>query len=314
MVASDAFRLQETIRRRALIRGTLGLASAVVFGRAVGGYAPAWAAARIPIVAAENFYADVIGQIAGDHAVLTSIISDPNADPHEYETNARDVAAIARARFVVMNGLGYDGFMTKLMRASPNPTRAVVVVGTLVGRKDGDNAHVWYDPATMLRFARAVTDILARIDAANARSYHGRLLLFETSYRPFTEKVASLRAKIAGTPIAVTEPVFNYMAGALGLRVLTPHEFQKAIEEGQDPPARAMAAMEDQLRTHRVKVLMHNTQTVTPITEKIKRDAKQLGIPVVGVSETLPPGGLNYQRWMITQLDELDKALTGARP
>jgi len=298
--------------RRPLLRGAAGFAATGLFAR--------WAAvraegtpARIPIVAAENFYADVIGQIAGDHALLTSIISDPNADPHEYETNARDVAAIARARLVAVNGIGYDSFMTKLLRASSNPAREVIVVASLVGRKDGDNKHLWYDPPTMLRFAGAVTDTLVRIDPNTARSYRDRLMLFEASYRPFTDKVAALRGKIAGTPIAVTEPVFNYMADALGLRILTPEPFQRAIEEGEDPPARAIAQMEDQVHGHQAKVLIYNTQTITPITEKIKRDAKQVGLPIVGVSETLPPGGLNYQRWMLTQLDALEQAL-GAHP
>jgi zinc/manganese transport system substrate-binding protein len=303
------------IGRRVLFRGIAGGAGLAALRAAAGPSWVTWAAyaapARIPIVAAENFYADVIGQIAGDHAILTSIISDPNADPHEYEASARDVAAIARARLVVVNGIGYDGFMTKLLRASPNPAREVIVVADLVGRKDGDNKHLWYDPATMLRFARTVTDTLTRIDPDNERSYRDWLRLFETSYKPFTDKVAALRAKIAGTPIAVTEPVFNYMAEALDLKVITPEAFQKAIEEGEDPPARAMAQMEDDLHGHRVKVLMYNTQTVTPVTEKIKRDAKQFRVPIVGVSETLPPGGMNYQRWMITQLDALEQALGG---
>jgi zinc/manganese transport system substrate-binding protein len=302
------------IGRRALLREAAAIAAAGLFVR---GWNTALradaAAARVPIVAAENFYADVIGQIAGDHALLTSIISDPNADPHEYETSARDVGAIARARLVVVSGIGYDGFMTKLLRASPNPAREVIVVASLVGRKDGDNQHIWYDPPTMLRFARTVTDTLSRIDPANTQSYREWLLLFEASYKPFTDRVASLRAKIGGTPIAVTEPVFNYMADALGLKVITPEEFQKAIEEGEDPPARAMAEVEDQLHTHKVRVLMYNTQAVTPVTEKVKRDARQFGIPVVGVSETLPLNGLNYQRWMLSQLDALEQAL-GARP
>jgi zinc/manganese transport system substrate-binding protein len=316
--------MTKTLARRTLLRGAAAawacaasqICAAGLLARQGGARFATPAAdaapARVPIVATENFYADVIGQIAGDHAVLTSIISDPNADPHEYESSARDVAAIARARLVVVNGIGYDDFMQKLLRASPNPAREVIVVASLVGRKNGDNKHVWYEPQTMLRLAGAVTDALARIDPDNARSYRDRRRLFETSYKPFTDKVAALRAKVAGTPVAVTEPVFGYMAEALGLKVLTSEAFQKAIEEGEDPPARAMAQMENQLHAHQVKVLLYNTQTVTPLTEKVKRDAKQLGVPIVGVSETLPPGR-NYQRWMITQLDALEQAL-GARP
>jgi zinc/manganese transport system substrate-binding protein len=297
------------IRRRSLLCGAVGLAGlAALAGRMAAAAPVQTAAGRIPIVAAENFYADVIGQIAGGHATLTSIISDPNADPHEYETSVRDAAAIARARLVVVNGIGYDDFMKKLLRASPNPSREVIVVAALVGRSNGDNKHIWYEPQTMLRFAGTVAEALARLDAGNARSYRERLRSFETSYRRFTGKVAALRAKIAGTPVACTEPVFGYMAEALRLNVLTPAAFQKAVEEGEDPPARALAQMEDQLRTHQVKVLLYNTQTVTPLTEKVKAEAKKFGVPIVGVSETLPPR-LNYQGWMVGQLDALEQAL-----
>jgi len=142
-----------------------------------------------------------VGQIAGDHVTLTSIISDPNADPHEYESSTRDMAAIARARLVIINGMGYDGFMPKLLRATPNPAREVMDVSKLAGKKEGDNWHIWYDPTVMPKFARAVTDFFVRIDAANARSYQNWLLLFETSYKPFTNKVAAMRApeKIIGS-------------------------------------------------------------------------------------------------------------------
>jgi len=298
------------IRRRALLRGAAGLAPFVLLNLRTGGLIPAAAApARIPVVAGENFYGDVVGQIAGDHVTLTSIISDPNADPHEYESSTRDMAAIARARLVIINGMGYDGFMPKLLRATPNPAREVMDVSKLAGKKEGDNWHIWYDPTVMPKFARAVTDFFVRIDAANARSYQNWLLLFETSYKPFTNKVAAMRARFAGTPVGATEPIFENMAAPLDFKILTSKEFQKAVEEGEDPPARAVAEMEDQLRKHEIKVLVYNVQTVSPVTERIRKDAGRLGIPVVGVSETLPPG-LSYQRWMLKQLDELEQALS----
>ncbi len=296
--------------RRALLGGAAGLGAIVLSGRTAGTrWLERTAAARIPVVAAENFYGDVVGQIAGDHVVLTSIISDPNADPHEYESSTRDMAAIARARLVIINGMGYDGFMAKLLRATPNPAREVMDVSKLAGKKEGDNWHIWYDPTVMLKFARAVTDFFARIDAANARSYQNWLLLFEASYKPFTAKIAALRARFAGTPLGATEPIFENTAAALDFKILTSREFQKAVEEGEDPPARAIADMEDQLRRHEVKVLIYNVQTVSPVTERIRKDAGRLGIPVVGVSETLPPG-LSYQRWMLKQLDDLERALS----
>jgi zinc/manganese transport system substrate-binding protein len=218
------------------------------------------------------------------------------------------MAAIGRARLVIINGLGYDGFMPKLLRAAPNPAREVMDVSKVAGKKEGDNWHLWYDPPVMLKVVRAVTDFFVRIDPANAASYRNRLGRYQTSYKPFTDKIAAMRARLAGTPVGVTEPIFEYMADALGWKILTSKAFQKAVEEGEDPPARAVAEMEDQIRRHDIKVLVYNVQTVSPVTERIRKDAGRLGVPVVGVSETLPPG-LSYQRWMLKQLDELEQAL-----
>ena len=274
--------------------------------------APRTAAAptRIVVVAAENFYGDIVGQIGGDRVAVTSIIVDPSVDPHEYEVSAKDGAAVANARLVIQNGLGYDSFMTRLLKASPSRDRKSIVVGSLMGRKDGDNPHVWYDPATMPRLAQVVADALVELDPAHAPSYRGWLRAFTVSMKRLNDEVARLKARYAGTAVGATEPVFGYMADALGLNVLTPRAFQKAIEEGEEPPAAAVAQMDDQLRTHRVKALFYNMQAVTPITTKVRERAKQLGIPVVGVTETEPPGKI-YQQWMLGQLAQLDSALGG---
>jgi zinc/manganese transport system substrate-binding protein len=304
--------MTRTIRRRALL-GSAAAGGALLLSRGLGRSrwleTAAVAPARFTVVAAEDFYGDVIGQIAGDRISLTSIISDPNADPHEYESSARDMAAIGRSRLVVINGLGYDGFMEKLLKATPNPEREVMDVAQLTGKQPGDNRHIWYDPTVMLKFARAVTGVLVRIDPAGAASYRSGLGGFETSYKAFPAKVAEMRAKFAGTPIGATEPIFGHMADALGMKILTSPEFQKAIEEGEDPPARALAGMEDQLRRREIKVLIYNVQTMSRVTERIRKDAVRRNVPVVGVSETLPPG-LSYQRWMIKQLGEVEQALS----
>jgi len=291
------------------------VAAAVLLVASLGGRpasgAAASSASRPTVVAAENFYGDIVGQIAGDHVSITSIISDPNADPHEYETSAIDGAAVARARLLIVNGVGYDDFMTRLEKASPNPARRVILVQELMGHKNGDNPHLWYDPATMPKVAVAVTAALDEIDPADSRSFHDWLGLFQNSLGPLNAKIAEIRARYSGVPVAFTEPVFGYMAEALDLHVITPEAFQRAIEEGDEPPASAIAQMDDQLRTHQVKVLLYNVQTVTPITTKVQQRAKQLGIPVVGVSET-EPLGKSYQQWMLSQLDNLEAALAGA--
>ncbi len=291
-------------------RATLA-AAAVVAGLAcllLVASAPAAPPSRIVVVAAENFYGDIVGQIAGDRVSITNILSNPSVDPHEYETNARDAAAVANARLVIQNGLGYDTFMDRLMAASPSPRRKLIVVANLTGHRKGDNPHLWYEPATMPKLAQAVVEFLIQNDPGSAASYRDRYRVFQVSLRPLTQKIAALKGQHTGAPVAVTEPVFNYMAQTIGLNVLTPMAFQRAIEEGRDPPAAAMAQMEDLLRKRRVRVLLYNTQTLSPITTRMQQLARHVGIPVVGVSETEPPGK-SYQQWMLGQLAALDGAL-----
>ncbi|HEX4836854.1 MAG TPA: zinc ABC transporter substrate-binding protein [bacterium] len=267
---------------------------------------------RIPVVAAENFYGDIVLQLAGGRVSIISIMSDPNVDPHAYETNAKDAAAIADARLVIRNGLGYDTFIDHLLAASPNPRRTVIVVAALTGHKEGDNPHLWYAPSTMPKVARAVVDALSQADPQNAAFYRARHRMFQESLQPLTRTVARLHDRHLGAPIAVTEPVFDYMARALGLHVLTPEAFQKAIEDGVDPPAAALAQMEDQLKKRQVRVLVYNTQTVSSVTRRLRQLADELSIPVVGVSETEPPGK-SYLQWMVGQLEQLDAALSKQR-
>lgn len=267
---------------------------------------------RIPVVAAENFYGDIVLQLAGGRVSIISIMSDPNVDPHAYETNAKDAAAIADARLVIRNGLGYDTFIDHLLAASPNPRRTVIVVAALTGHKEGDNPHLWYAPSTMPKVAQAVVDALSQADPQNAAFYRARHRMFQESLQPLTRTVARLHDRHLGAPIAVTEPVFDYMARALGLHVLTPEAFQKAIEDGVDPPAAALAQMEDQLKKRQVRVLVYNTQTVSSVTRRLRQLADELSIPVVGVSETEPPGK-SYLQWMVGQLEQLDAALSKQR-
>jgi zinc/manganese transport system substrate-binding protein len=293
-------------RRPSAVSITLAIGCALLLTGYSSSAAPP--SSRVIVVAAENFYGDIVGQIGGDQVTVTSIISDPNVDPHEYESSARDAAAVANARLIIQNGLGYDAFLDRLMKASPNPQRKLIVVAELTGHKKGDNVHLWYDPPTIPKLAQTILEALVHIDPGNAKSYQNWYRAFQASLPPLTQAIASLKAQHAGTRAAVTEPVFGYMAQALGLNVITPIAFQKAIEEGEDPPAAAWAQMEDQLRKHQVKLLLHNTQTVSPITTRVQQLAKQVGVPVVGVSETEPPGK-SFQQWMLSQLEQLRAAL-----
>jgi zinc/manganese transport system substrate-binding protein len=262
----------------------------------------------ITVTGTENFYADVLHQLGGSKLKVYSFLSDPTADPHLYESNASNARAVADSKLVIENGLGYDSFMDKLLKASPRSDRIVINVQQLVGAKEGANAHLWYDPTVMPRVAKASAEALSQLDSTNASTYAANLAAFTASLNPITDEAASLKQRYAGAPIAFTEPVFGYMADAIGLTVKSPLEFMKAVEEGNDPPSKAVAEEEDLLTKRQVKVLMYNSQTVTKVTTRVKDLAAKNSVPVVGASETAPPGK-SFQDWQLGTLKELGGAL-----
>ena len=263
----------------------------------------------ITVTGAENFYADLLHQIGGSNLKIYTFLRDPSADPHQYESNAGDARAVADSRLVIENGLGYDAFMDHLLAASPDPSRVVINVQKLIDAQNGVNAHVWYDPTVMPRLAQEVSSALAKLDPAHAPTYAANLVTFQDSLKPLDDEVASLKQRYSGAPIALTEPVFGYMADAMGLSVKSPREFMKAIEEGSDPPSTAVAAEQDLISKRRVRALVYNSQTITKVTTRIKDLANKNGIPIVGVSET-EPAGKTFQGWQLSQLRDLDAALS----
>jgi zinc/manganese transport system substrate-binding protein len=265
-------------------------------------------AGAITVTGAENFYADLLHQLGGSKLKIYSFLSDPSADPHQYESNSSNARAVADSRLVIENGLGYDTFMQKLLAASPKSDRVVINVQDLVGAGEGANPHLWYDPTVMPRVARVAAEALARIDPGNAKRYSANLATFNASLKPINDEVASLKQRYAGAPIAFTEPVFAYMSDAIGLTVKSPPEFMKAVEEGNDPPAGAVAQEQDLITGPQVKTLMYNSQTVTKVTSNIKDLAVKNRVPVVGVAETTPPGK-SFQDWQLSTLKELETAL-----
>jgi zinc/manganese transport system substrate-binding protein len=261
----------------------------------------------VGIVAAENFYGDVAAQIGGPEAHLTSILSNPDQDPHLFEASPSVARAISAARIVIYNGIDYDPWMAKLLGAAQSGERQVIVVADLIGRKTGDNPHIWYDPATMLACAKAVASALAEDDPAHKPGYDQRLARFQASIAPIQARIAELRQRLAGTPVTATEPVFGYMFDALGMQVRN-LSFQMAVMNGTEPSASDVAAFETDLRTHAVKLLVYNAQASDPIAERMERLAKASHVPVVGAAETGPPGK-TYQAWMLAELDAVAKAL-----
>jgi zinc/manganese transport system substrate-binding protein len=276
---------------------------------AVAALAGSAAAAQpvVPVVAAENFYGDVARQIGGPDVRVSSILSNPDQDPHMFEASPSVGRALAGARIVVVSGVDYDPWMPKLLAATTAPNRQVIVVGDLVGRKPGDNPHIWYDPQTMRAAAAALADALAKEDPAHAAQYRQRLAAFEASLQPIEAKIAALHERLAGTPAAATEPVFGYMFARLGMTVRD-MDFQMAVMNNTDPTPPEMAAFEDDLKQRHVRVLIYNAQASDPIAEKMEMLALASGIPVVGAAETMPPH-MTYQSWMMAELDAMDRAL-----
>ena len=265
------------------------------------------AAEPMVVVAAENFYGDVAAQIGGPQVTVTSILSNPDQDPHLFETSPSVARAVADARLVIYNGLGYDPWIEKLLRAAPNAQRKTIAVAELVHRKSGDNPHIWYDPATMPALATALADAFGGADPAHRAAYQQRLAQFRQSLLPIAAKIAALRQRVAGTPVTATEPIFFYMLSALGMQIRN-QRFQLAVMNNTEPGASEVAAFEDDLKTRRVRLLVFNRQASDPAAQRMVAIAKASQIPVVSVTETEPPGE-NYQAWMLGELDAIDRAL-----
>ncbi len=265
------------------------------------------ARAPLAIVAAENFYGDIAQQIGGPDVKVTSILSNPDQDPHLFEASPSVARSISAAQIVIYNGVDYDAWMEKLLGAARNPNRKTIVVASLVGKKPGDNPHIWYDPATMLALAKALTDELSNSDAAHQADYRQRLAKFQESVQPIQAKIASLRARLNGTPVAATEPVFGYMFDALGMQVRN-QSFQLSVMNNTEPSASDIAAFEADLKTHQVKLLVYNSQASNPVAARMEKLARASRIAVVGATET-EPAGKKYQAWMLGELDAIDRAL-----
>lgn len=270
------------------------------------GAAPA-ATQPVSLLAAENFYADVAEQVGGSDVKVSSILSNPDQDPHQFEVSPSTARAVAGARLVIYNGIDYDPWMEKLLAASPSAERKTIVAADLMGRKSGDNPHLWYDPATMTSVAEAVAAELARVDPDHKTDYGARLQAFIASMQPLQNKIAALREKYQGTKVTATEPVFGTMAKAIGLDVRN-ERFQMAVMNETEPSAADVGAFEDDLKNRQVRVLVYDNQTSDDLTKRLLDLANASHVPVVGVSET-EPAGKTYQQWMMSQLDALEKAL-----
>jgi len=268
------------------------------------------AATPINAVGVENEYADVIAQIGGRDVSVTAIVTDPNTDPHSFEVSPQIAEKIAGAGLVVENGLGYDDWADRMLEASPNPNREVINVQHLRGLPDDTpNPHLWYDPATMPAVASAIAADLSALRPGEKAYFKANAAAFDASLKPWLAAIASFKAAYPGTPVAVSEPVADYLLQAAGTQIATPDSLQTAIMNGTDPAPQDVTTQNALFSNHQVRIFVYNQQVTDPLTQSFLAAARQNGIPVVSVYETMPAPGYTYQSWMLAEVAALRKAV-----
>jgi len=274
------------------------------------GHASAVGGATIAAIGAENEYANVIQQIGGKYVQVSAIMSNPNTDPHTFEASPAVAREISAASLIVQNGLGYDTWATDIENAVPTDGRKVINVQQLLGLPDSTpNPHLWYDPATMPKVATAIADALAQIQPAHAAYFKANATAFTASLAAWTQAIAAFKAAHPNTPVATTEPVADYMLQAAGTDNMTPWAFQADIMNGTDPSPQDVVAERALFTQHKVKVFLYNQQVTDTLTDSFISLAHASGVPVVGVYETMPTPGYDYQSWMLAEVNALDKAV-----
>jgi zinc/manganese transport system substrate-binding protein len=265
----------------------------------------------VAVLAVENFYANLVNQIGGQCVSTTTILSDPDADPHEFQPAASDVRSYQEAQLVVENGLGYDDFSDKIM-ATLSTQPALVKAGDVVGLQVGANPHVWYSAGYVDQIRAAILSKLKLLNPQASAYYDAQSSALDQEFATYHNLINQIAAQFSGTPVGATESIFVDMAYTTGVKLSTPPEFMRALSEGNDPSARDTATFQNQIQNHQIKVLVYNTQTVTNLTEQLKTLAQQNNIPIVGVSETMPFGAQTFQGWHANELQLLLQALQKA--
>ena len=267
----------------------------------------------VPVVAAENFWGSIAAQLAGSKGSVTSIITNPGQDPHSYEPSAADARMLATAKLVVINGIGYDPWASQLLAANPVPGRVALDVGVLLHIDNGANPHRWYDPSDVETVANAITADLVRADRRDAKYFEHRHAMFEThGLAPYRALVGAIRARYRGVPVGASESIFALQAPALGLNLITPYAFMKAVSEGTELTAQETATAERQLTQRQIRVWIYNAQNTTPEIQRLTALARAQSIPVVPITETLSPRSDTFAQWQVAQLERLQRALREA--
>lgn len=268
---------------------------------------------KFEVVAAENFWGSIAAQLAGDRARVSSIIVNPHTDPHSYEPTAQDARTMAGARLAIVNGIGYDNWAPRLLEASPLSGRVVLSVGRVLGLKEGDNPHQWYSPTHVLAVVSQIVADYDRLDPVDAAYFARRKQLFEGhDLARYDQLRGQIRAASSGVPVGYSESVFQPLGEDLGLRLLTPYSFTKAVAEGTDVTAQDKQAVDAQANDRLIKVWIFNSQNVTPDVQRVSQIAREHQIPIATVTETLAPTSATFEQWQVAELEGLLAALRRA--
>jgi zinc/manganese transport system substrate-binding protein len=289
----------------------LALAAVVAgCGRSASAGSSASGHGALQVVAAENFWGSIAGQLAGDRATVQSIIVNPSTDPHSYEPNAQDARTIAGAKMAIANGVGYDNWMTQDLAASPSSGRVVLDVGQLLGLRQGDNPHVWYSPSAVYRVIDAIVAGYDKLDPAGSAYFAQRKRALQShGLARYNLLRQQIRSRYKGVAVGYSESIFAPLGQALGLKLLTPYSFAKAIAEGTDVSAQDKQTVDRQARDHEIKVWVYNSQNVTPDVQRVTSIVDAQQIPVTTVTETLSPATASFQQWQVGELEGLAAAL-----
>ncbi len=290
---------------------TASVAALIVsLGSLVAGPAGASSSHVIVAIGAENEYANVLSQIGGKYVSVSSILNNPNTDPHTFEASASVAEEVANAQLIVQNGVGYDSFMNNIEAAAPNAKRKVIVVQDVLGlATDTSNPHLWYKPTTMPAVAKAMVKALDKLAPTHAAYFKANLATFDASLQPWLSAIAAFKQHHAHTSVAVTEPVADYLLQAMGVKILTPFVFQADIMNGVDPAPEDVTLEDNLLTKHQVKLFCYNEQVVDALTSSIRQTAVSAHVPVVGVYETMPTPGYTYQSWMLAEVKAIEAAI-----
>jgi zinc/manganese transport system substrate-binding protein len=278
---------------------------------ATGGTTPSNGSRLIQVAAAENFWGSIAAQIGGRHAHVVSIITSPTADPHVYEPTAADSRTLAQAQLVIENGIGYDPWVARMV--ATNSGQAVVDVGKVVGVPAGGNPHRWYNPSDVQAVVATLVADFSRIDPADRAYFKAQQARFNrVALGPYHAVISAIRSKYAGTPVGASESIFAMLAPALGLKLITPYSFLKAISEGTDVTAADKLTIDRQIRKHLIKIYVYNSQNVTHDVQVQLAEVKAEHIPTATITETLVPATASYQAWQVRQLQAIEAALAKA--